>query len=64
MEYIKHTQDGYILSVQSNAPRGMGNCTEAEYNAIMAAIRSAPVPPQGYAVRLRRKDTACACAQT
>lgn len=52
MEYIKHIENGYILSVQTNAPTGTGNCTEEEYNTIIETIKNAPVPPDGYEYRL------------
>lgn len=56
MEYIKTVIDGYVVAVQSHAPVGKGNCTEEEYGAIMTAIKSAPAPAKGYAVRLREDD--------
>ena len=52
MEYIKHIENGYIVSVQTNAPEGTGNCTEDEYITILGLVNTAPVPPEGYEYRL------------
>ena len=52
MEYIKHIEDGYILSVQNNAPVGTGNCTQEEYNTILRLVNTAPVPLDGYEYKL------------
>ena len=52
MEYIKHIEDGYIISVQTNAPAGTGNCTEEEYQAILETIKNVPKPPDGYEYKL------------
>lgn len=57
MEYIKHTENGFILSVQNNAPKGTGNCTAEEYYAIVALVKTAPVPPEGYEYRLTEGRT-------
>ena len=52
MGYIKHIEDGYIISVQTNAPTGTGNCTEEEYQAILETIKNVPQPPDGYEYKL------------
>lgn len=57
MGYIKHIENGYIVSLQTNAPVGTENCTEEEYNNIMNALKNAPSPKDGYGYRLKEDLT-------
>ena len=57
MGYIKHIENGYIVSLQTNAPVGTENCTEEEYNSIMDALKNAPSPKEGYGYRLKEDLT-------
>lgn len=53
MRYIKHIVDGYIVSLQTNAPIGTENCTEEEYNNILHVLKNQPTPKDGYGYRLK-----------
>lgn len=57
MGYIKHVENGYIVSVQTNAPLGTENCTEEEYNNIMNVLKNAPTQKDGYGYRLKEELT-------
>lgn len=49
--YVKYNDSGNILAV-GTGPGGT-EVTEAEYNDILAAIRSRPTPPSGKGYRLK-----------
>lgn len=49
--YVKYNDSGNILAA-GTGPGGT-EITEAEYNDILAAIRSRPTPPDGKGYRLR-----------
>lgn len=51
--YYKVIENGYIIGIGTNGPDTSDGITEAEYNEILTAIRSAPAAPDGYAYLLR-----------
>ena len=54
MRYYKNVRDGYILGI---GEYGIGTeITKGEYDEIMAIIRTAPTPPDGYVYKLRNDD--------
>lgn len=54
MRYYKTIIDDYVASITTDA--GQVEITRAEYDDIMALIRTAPTPPDGYAYKLRADD--------
>ena len=54
MRYYKNVYDGYILGI---GEYGVGTeISKDEYDEIMAIIRTAPTPPEGYVYMLRDDD--------
>lgn len=51
MMYFKVTENGYILAIGTRIAGE--EITEAEYNAILSRINSAPTAPSGYTYKLR-----------
>lgn len=51
MMYFKVTENGYILTIGTRIAGE--EITEAEYNAILSRINSAPTAPSGYTYKLR-----------
>lgn len=51
MRFFKVVSDGYIISVGSDSYTGK-EISQAEYDQIMATVKTAPDAPDGYACRL------------
>lgn len=51
MMYFKVTENGYILTIGTRIAGE--EITEAEYNAILSRINSAPIASSGYTYKLR-----------
>lgn len=56
IKYFKQIEDGYITAIMEGET-GENEITEEEYNAILAVIRSRPVPDAGYDYKLREDLT-------
>ena len=50
--FYKIVDNGYITGIGTNGPDTVTEISEAEYNEILAVIRSAPVAPEGYVYKL------------
>lgn len=49
--YYKHIEDGYITAISTGT--GQVEITQEEYNEILSAIQSRPIPEAGFDYRLR-----------
>jgi len=53
--YYKHIEDGYITAISTGT--GQVEITQEEYNDILSAIQSRPIPEAGFDYRLRTNLT-------
>ena len=53
MFYAINIKNGYIHGIVEGVSRENSNCTESEYNQIMAVFANAPTAPEGFYYRLK-----------
>ena len=53
MFYAINKEDGYIHGLVKGVSQENSNCTEAEYDQIMAVFKNSPTAPDGFYYRLK-----------